>query len=478
MIQDQAFTTRASIGGEWRDTGRTFTVTNPATGEAITDLSDCGEAEAREAADAAVTAFRSWSRLTARERADPLRAFARLLREHSREIGQLITLENGRPFHMAVGEPTWAADQIDYYVGASVRLTGELLPPPAPGQQMFALRQPVGPVLAITPWNYPVLLASWKLGPALASGCTVIHKPAEQTPLSALRLAELFEQAGGPPGVYQVLPCRNPAPVADVLLDDPRVRKLAFTGSVETGRHLYRRAAATFKRVTLELGGNCPLIVFDDADLDAVQAFLGGRLCGSAGQVCLSPNRVLAQGRVADEFAGKAASFARAQVLGDPFDPATTVGPLSTAQNHARVSEHVRDAVERGARLLAGGRSPGGLYYEPTVLLDVQPGTRLLEEETFGPVVPISRFTSEEEAVEAANRTEYGLAAHIFTRDMRRAWRVAERLECGAVTVNGTATFTGDSPFGGWKASGVGRELGRWGLDAYLELKSVSMPLG
>jgi succinate-semialdehyde dehydrogenase/glutarate-semialdehyde dehydrogenase len=346
------------------------------------------------------------------------------------------------------------------------------------GHKRLLLRpQPVGPVYAETPRNFPAAMVTRKAAPALAAGCTVVFKPAEQSPLTALRLGELWREAGGPADVLQVLTTLDPAAVSSVFFDDPAIRKLTFTGSTEVGVQLAAQAAKTVKRVSLELGGHAPFLVFDDADLDAAVREVAASKFRNAGQTCVCANRIYVQAGVHDEVASRLAELVRGLRVGDPTDPATHVGPLVDRQGHAKVSAHVEDALARGARALVGGEPRGGLFYSPTVLTGVSAGMRILEEETFGPVAPIVRFDRDAEAVAAANATPFGLAAYLWTRDLSRAFRVSEALDFGIVGVNDGVPSTAQAPFGGVKASGLGREGGKWGIEEFLDLKYISIAL-
>jgi succinate-semialdehyde dehydrogenase / glutarate-semialdehyde dehydrogenase len=345
-------------------------------------------------------------------------------------------------------------------------------------KRILTMRQPVGPTFAVTPWNFPAAMLARKAAPALAAGCTMIVKPAEQTPFTALRLAELWLEAGGPDGTLQVLPTSDPVPVTEVMMADPRIRKVTFTGSTEVGRILYRQSAQTIKKLSLELGGHAPYLVFDDADLtSAVREVLACKF-RNAGQTCVCTNRIYVQDGIHDAFVDAFADAVRGLTVGDPLAAGTDVGPLVDAQGLAKVEAHVADAVARGATVVTGGARGTGLYYEPTLLIGIEPGMKLLEEETFGPVAPILRFATEAEAIERANATPYGLAAYLYTRDLARALRVSEALEYGIVGVNDGVPAVPYAPFGGVKQSGIGREGGPWGLEEYLETKFVSLGIG
>ena len=469
--------TRAVLGGEWRETGRTDTVTNPATGAALAEVADCGEAEARVAADTAVEAFAAWKTTAGDERGRILRRWNDLMLARADDLARTMTLEMGKPILETRGEVKYAASFVEYYAEAARRIGGEMLPAPFPHKRFLVRHEAVGPAYGITPWNFPAGMVTRKAAPALAAGCTFILKPAEQSPLTALLLAELWEEAGGPRGTLQVLPAQDPVPVSEVFLEDPRIRKLTFTGSTEVGRMLYARAARTLKRVSLELGGNAPFLVFEDADVELAAKEVATSKFRNAGQTCICTNRILVDEAVRAPFTEAFADIAGSLKVGDPLAEDTRIGPLVDAQGLAKVKTFVEDAVGKGAKAVVGGKALGGLFYSPTVLSGVRRGMRVLEEETFGPVAPIAPFRDEAEAIALANATSYGLAAYLWTRDLSRAMRVAEALEYGIVGINdGLPTaMAPQAPFGGMKDSGIGREGGRWGLEEYLEVKLVSI---
>jgi succinate-semialdehyde dehydrogenase/glutarate-semialdehyde dehydrogenase len=472
--------TRAFVGGGWRDTARTFTVRNPATGEPVADVADCGAPEARAAADAAVQAFPGWRTTPGDERGRVLRRWHDLLLARADDLARTMTLEMGKPIVETRGEVRYAASFVDYYAEAARRIGGEMLAAPFAHKRFLVRHEPVGPAFGITPWNFPAGMVTRKAAPALAAGCTFILKPAEQSPLTALLLGELWEQAGGPEGTLQVLPALDPVPVATVLMDDTRIRKVTFTGSTEVGRMLYGQAAKTMKRVSLELGGNAPFLIFEDADLEKAAKEVAVSKFRNAGQTCICTNRVLVDEAVRRPFTEAFADLASALRVGDPMLEDTQIGPLVDAAGLAKVRAFVEDAVGKGASVVTGGQGRGGLFFSPTVLAGVKPGMRVLEEETFGPVAPIAPFQDERHAIAMANATQYGLAAYLWTRDLSRALRVAEALDYGIVGVNdGLPTaMAPQAPFGGMKDSGLGREGGRWGLEEYLEVKLVSVGLG
>lgn len=467
--------TRALIGGAWVATGATFDVKNPYSGALLASVADCGAEQARQAADAAVAAFQAWRRTTAYERAAILRRWNDLLLAHVEELARLMTLEMGKPVVEARGEVRYTAAFVEFYAEEAKRVYGETIPSQFAAKRLFALKQPVGPAFAVTPWNFPAAMITRKAAPALAAGCTMIVKPAEQSPLTALRVAELWLEAGGPPGTLQVLPCADPVPVAKVLIDDDRIRKLSFTGSTAVGMRLYGQTSQTMKRLSLELGGHAPFLVFGDADVARAARDVAASKFRNAGQTCVCTNRVYVHDSVYDRFLAEFTPLVGALKTGDPLDETTQVGPLVDRDVFTKVVEHVDDATARGARVVVGGHAGTGTIYQPTVLCDVTASMRILGEETFGPVAPVIRFRDEAEAIRLANDTPVGLAAYLWTRDLSRAFRVTEALQYGIVGVNDGVPSTAQAPFGGVKHSGLGREGGKWGIEEYLDLKYVSM---
>ncbi len=456
---------------------RSFAVSNPASGMRIAEVPDCGPKEALRAVDVAVNAFEQWRKETPFARSRHLRNWHDAILRNEEELARTMTEEMGKPIVEARGEVRYAAAFVEWYAEEAKRLFGAVVPSQFAAKRLLTLNEPVGPVVAITPWNFPAAMVARKVAPALAAGCSVIVKPAEQAPLTALRMINLWREAGGAYDVIQVLTTSNPAPLVEALLDDVRVRKLTFTGSTEIGSSLYARAARTVKRVSLELGGHAPFLVFQDADVDsAVREVIASKFRNS-GQTCVCANRIYVQEPLVASFVERLAAAVGTLRVGDPSSEETQVGPLVDEQGLRKVREHVNDAVGKGARIVVGGIDLGGLYYAPTVLVGVEAGMRILEEETFGPVAPVLTFKHEAEAVRLANTTPYGLAAYLWTRDLSRAFRVAETLDYGIIGVNDGLPSTPQAPFGGRKASGIGREGGPWGIEEYLDVKFLSIAL-
>jgi succinate-semialdehyde dehydrogenase/glutarate-semialdehyde dehydrogenase len=468
------------IAGEWlaAQPGRTLAVTDPATGELIANVPDSTASAARAAVDAAHAAFPAWRKTPAKARAQILKRWNDLVLAHQEDLGRLISREQGKPLAEGRGEVAYAASYIEWFAEEATRANGDVIPAPVPGRRMFALREPVGVVAAVTPWNFPAAMIARKIAPALAAGCTVVCKPAEDTPLTSLALVALAAEAGVPPGVLNIVTAsreRTPE-VVDAWLDDARVRKITFTGSTPVGKHLARRSADTLKKLSLELGGNAPFIVFEDADLEAAVDGLMAAKFRNGGQTCVCPNRVFVHAAVHDRFAKLLVARVAALKVGPASDAASQIGPMINARAVEKIERHVQDAVARGARVLTGGaRLPelGANYFAPTVLADADATMACACEETFGPVAPLTRFTDEAEVIAQANDTPFGLAAYFYSNDARRIWRVADALECGIVGINEGALAAEAAPFGGVKDSGYGREGSVHGLDDYLHTKYV-----
>ncbi|MFO1376739.1 MAG: NAD-dependent succinate-semialdehyde dehydrogenase [Steroidobacteraceae bacterium] len=469
---------RAFINGRWepaRDV-RTIAVVNPATGGVLGSVPNMGREETRAAIDAAQAALGGWSGLTAKERSRILRRWFDLMIENQDDLATIMTLEQGKPLAESRGEIGYAASFIEWYAEEGKRAYGDIVPTHDRNKRLLVLRQPIGVCAAITPWNFPAAMITRKVGPALAAGCTMVVKPSELTPFSALALAVLAERAGLPPGVLSIV-TGDAKPIGAELTGSPIVRKLSFTGSTETGKLLMARCAGTLKKVSLELGGNAPFLVFDDADLDATIAGAIASKYRNAGQTCVCANRILVQSGIHDRFVERLAAAAAALKVGDGLVAGTQIGPLIDERAIAKAERHVADAVAKGATVVTGGAKGAGAgnYFTPTVLAGVSRDALPMHEETFGPVAPVLRFETEAEAIELANATRFGLAAYLYTRDVSRVWRVSEALEFGIVGINDGIISTESAPFGGWKESGIGREGGRYGLDEYTELKYLAL---
>jgi succinate-semialdehyde dehydrogenase / glutarate-semialdehyde dehydrogenase len=473
--------TQAYVDGAWvdADSGETFAVTNPATGETIAEVPRMGDAETRRAIEAAAKAFPGWSGLLAKERSKILRRFAELMGENREDLSVLMTLEQGKPLAESRAEIDYAASFFEWFAEEAKRVYGDTIPAPLGDRRIIVLKQPVGVAAGITPWNFPSAMITRKSAPALAAGCTMVLKPAEQTPLSALALAELGEQAGLPRGVLSIVTGdADDAPaIGGELTSNPLVRKLGFTGSTAVGKLLMEQCARTVKKVSLELGGNAPFLVFDDADLDLVMQGLTLGKFRNSGQTCISANRILVQRGVYDEVASRLVELATGLKVAAGLEEGAQVGPLIDRDGFEKVERHVADAVDRGGEVLVGG-SPhalGATFFEPTVITGVTAEADMSCEETFGPVAGLIPFDTEEEAVRIANDTPFGLASYFFTRDLGRAWRVGEALEAGMVALNTGFISTEVAPFGGVKESGIGREGSKYGIEEWLELKYFTM---
>jgi len=464
------------IDGNWVHGTEWMPVDNPATGELIGRVPSLGEVEAESAIESASRALPAWSALTAKARSVILRRYYDLIMAHQHGLAELLTREQGKPLAESLGEIAYAASFIEWFAEEAKRVYGDIIPGYSADRRLLVIRQPIGVVAAITPWNFPAAMITRKIGPALAAGCTVIVKPAGETPFTALALAALAQEAGLPPGVLNVL-TGSARKIGAVLTRSPVVRKLTFTGSTEIGALLYAQCAPTIKKLSLELGGNAPFIVFDDADLDkAVEGALASKF-RNAGQTCVCANRFYAQEGIYDAFVAKLAAATAALKLGNGMEPGSQIGPLINEAAVGKVREHIDDALGKGARIEAGGdiAVPGSRFFAPTVLSGVTADMKVTREETFGPLAAVVRFDSEESVIRMANDTEFGLAAYFYARDMSRVWRVAEGIEAGMIGVNTGLISTEVAPFGGVKASGLGREGSRYGIDDYLEMKYVCL---
>ncbi|HQT00967.1 MAG: succinate-semialdehyde dehydrogenase (NADP(+)) [Hydrogenophilales bacterium 16-64-46] len=472
------FRSHALIGGRWQDAadGARLTVRNPATDALVGHVPLCSEDDTIRAVEAAHAAFAGWRAQTAKARAQLLRGWFDLILQHRDDLAIIMVSEQGKPLAEARGEIDYAASFIDWFAGEARRVTGDVMASPWADRRLFTLRQPVGVAALITPWNFPAAMLTRKAGAALAAGCTVVAKPASQTPFTALALAELAQRAGLPPGVLNVI-TGDAATLGDVLTTHPWVRKLSFTGSTDVGKYLLARCAGSLKHVSLELGGNAPFIVFDDADLDAAVAGALASKYRNGGQTCVCANRVFVQAGVYHAFAEKFVAAVAQLNVGEGFTPGVDIGPMISDSAVSRIETHLVDAQAHGATVLTGGsrHARGGRFFQPTVLGDCTPAMALCRSETFGPVAPLIRFEHEADALAMANDSDYGLAAYAYTRDLARAWRVAEALEYGMVGINTGLMSTAEASFGGMKQSGLGREGGLSGIDEYLESKSLAL---
>jgi succinate-semialdehyde dehydrogenase/glutarate-semialdehyde dehydrogenase len=470
--------TQCLVDGRWigADDGRTIAVVDPSDGQRIAEVPRLGPIEVRRAVDAAHVAFGLWRTQTAKQRSAILRRWYELILEHVDDLAQILTAEQGKPLAEARGEIVANAAYLEWFAEEAKRIYGDLIPPASNASRIVVLKQPVGVCAAITPWNFPNGMITRKAGPALAAGCAMVLKPASKTPLSALALAELALRAGVPPGVFSVV-TGDAKPIGEELCHNPRVAKISFTGSTEVGRWLLREAAGTVKKMSMELGGNAPFIVFDDADLAAAVEGAMISKFRNAGQTCVCANRIYVQSGVYEAFADKLVAKVRELRLGRGTEPGVTQGPLIDINAVAKVEEHIADASAKGATLLIGGRRAalGGTFFEPTVMVGVTQAMKVAREETFAPLAPLIRFDTEAEVIAMANDTEFGLAAYFYARDLARVWRVAEAIESGIVGVNSGLIANEMAPFGGVKQSGMGREGSKYGIDDYVEIKYVCM---
>jgi succinate-semialdehyde dehydrogenase/glutarate-semialdehyde dehydrogenase len=465
--------TEAFIDGLWIEGDATFEVLNPADGTVIANVADLGAGETRVAIEAAHRAFPTWAARTAKERGAILRRWSDLMLAHADDLAKLMTAEQGKPLAESRGEVAYGASFIDWFADEAKRGYGHTIPTPMPGKRLMSIKQPIGVCAAIAPWNFPIAMITRKVGPALAAGCTVVVKPAAETPLCALAIARLAVEAGVPAGVLNVVTGKDSAGIGKALCEDGRVRKLSFTGSTPVGKVLYAQCAGTMKKLSLELGGNAPFIVFDDADLEAAVDGAIASKYRNTGQTCVCANRLIVQAGIHDAFVARLSEKVAAMKVGPGTGEGVVIGPLINDKAIAKVESLVREAVEGGAKVVVGGdrHDLGGLFYQPTVLVDATPDMRLFQEEIFGPVAPIVKFHTEEQAIDLANATPFGLASYFYSKDVARCWRVAEAIEAGMVGINEGLISTEVAPFGGVKESGLGREGSSEGLDEYLETK-------
>ncbi|MFU1798632.1 NAD-dependent succinate-semialdehyde dehydrogenase [Paenibacillus azoreducens] len=467
------------INGKWKSAADKLEVKNPATLEVVGYIPNGGASEAAEAVDAADAVLKTWSALTANERADLLMKWHALIAEHTQELAEIMTTEQGKPLKEAAGEIAYANSFISWYAEEGKRVYGQTIPASAPNKRIWVQKQPVGVIAAITPWNFPASMITRKVAPALAAGCTVVLKPSEETPFTALKLAELSLLAGIPAGVINVV-TGDAAPIAEVWQKDERVRKISFTGSTAIGKKLMQGAAETVKKISLELGGHAPYIVTAKCDLDKAVAGLIASKFRNAGQTCVCTNRVYVEESIAEEFAKRAARRTAELKVGNGMEEGVDIGPLINARAVEKVQRQIEDAKSKGGRVLTGGeelRNARGYFMQPTVIVNVTDEMECMTEETFGPLAPITTFRTLEEAVARANRSPYGLAAYVFTEDIKEALYAAEALEYGIVGVNDPLPSTAQAPFGGYKQSGLGREGGHFGIEEYLEIKYISLGL-
>lgn len=470
LLKQQAY-----INGQWISGDQQFAVTNPATGEVIAHVPDLGQAETQQAIEAAEQAWGAWRKRTAKDRANTLRRWYELVMANQEDLAVLMTAEQGKPLKESRGEIAYGASFIEWFAEEAKRIYGDIIPAHGTDKRIQVIREPIGIAAAITPWNFPNAMITRKCAPAMAAGCPVIVKPAEDTPLSALALAELADRAGIPAGIFNIITSKQPVAVGGELTSNGKVRKLSFTGSTQTGKLLMRQCADNVKKVSLELGGNAPFIVFDDADLDAAIEGAMASKYRNAGQTCVCANRLLVQAGIYDKFVEKLAEAVQKLTVGHGLEGAFEQGPLINQAAVNKISSHIDDALAKGGRLICGGQphALGGTFFEPTIIADVTPEMLCAREETFGPLAPVFKFETEEQAVAMANDTEFGLAAYFYTRDYARIYRVSEGLEYGMVAVNEGILSTEVAPFGGVKESGIGREGSRYGIEEYLEMKYI-----
>lgn len=474
LLQKEAFINNKWISAE---TGEVFTVTNPANGEVIMSVANCGVTETEQAIDAASKAFGLWSKKTAKERAAIMRKWFNLVNENIDDLAMIMTKEQGKPLAEAKAEIIYGASFIEWFAEEARRVYGDVIPAPLNDRRIITIKQPVGVVAAITPWNFPISMITRKISPAIAAGCTVVLKPAAQTPLSALALASLVRDAGFPDGVINIVTSNKAAEVGKVMTESPMVQKFSFTGSTRVGKMLMQQCASTIKKVSLELGGNAPLIVFDDADIaQAVKGAMASKY-RNAGQTCVCANRLYVQRGIYDAFMHEYKRAVAALNVGDGTMAGIEIGPLIDEQAIEKINRLMKDAVDKGAAVTVGGQlhKAGKLFFEPTIIEECNTEMAVSREEVFGPFSPIFKFSTEEEAIQLANNTEYGLASYFFTQNLSRAWRVAEALDYGIVGINEGIVSTAEAPFGGMKESGIGREGSKYGIEEYLEVKYLCL---
>ncbi|MBL4805387.1 MAG: NAD-dependent succinate-semialdehyde dehydrogenase [Alphaproteobacteria bacterium] len=475
LKNEKLLTGDAYINGKWYEGESRFAVNNPANGEEIAQVAACSPNDTTKAIDAAYEAFPEWAKMTGKERGKVLRKWHDLILDNQEDLAQILTAEQGKPLKESRGEIGYGASFVEWYAEEAKRTYGDIIPHTNEGQRIFVQKQPIGVCALITPWNFPNAMITRKAAPALAAGCTVVIKPGEDTPLSATALAVLAEEAGIPKGVFNVVPTNEAADIGKAMCEDDRVRKLSFTGSTEVGRILMKQCADTVKKVSFELGGNAPFIVFDDADID--EAVQGAIACKfrNAGQTCVCANRIYVQKGVYEIFADKFAEEVEKLKVGHGDEDGVDIGPLINEPAIEKVKDHIENAKKHGAGVMVGGKEHdlGGTFFEPTVLRDMDDEMKIATEETFGPVAPLFKFTDEEDVITQANDTIYGLASYFYAKDMSRVWRTAEALEYGMVAVNTPILSTEVAPFGGIKQSGIGREGSRYGIDEFMEMKYI-----
>ncbi|WP_090608532.1 NAD-dependent succinate-semialdehyde dehydrogenase [Parapedobacter koreensis] len=472
-IDKQSIRTQAYVNGKWRDaaSGRTFGVINPATGEQVAAVADMDAMDTRNAIDAAYAAWPAYRDLPAAERSTLLKKWFALILEHKERLAALMTMECGKVLTESRGEVDYGASFVEWFAEEARRTYGDVIPAPANDKRMVVIKQSIGVVATITPWNFPLAMITRKVAPALAAGCTVVVKPPSETPLTALALARLAEEAGFPAGVYNTVTTSDNGGVGKELCENGKVRKLSFTGSTAVGKLLMSQCASTLKKLSLELGGNSPFIVFGDADIDAAVRGAMVSKFRNSGQTCVCVNRLFVHDKVYDEFMEKFSRAVASLRVGDGMDETVQIGPLINEKGLNKVKRHVADAVDKGAQIIHGGRVLERLFYQPTILSEITPAMAIAQEEVFGPVAPVFRFKTEEEVIRVANDTAYGLASYFYSRDIARCWRVAEALECGIVGINEGLVSTAVAPFGGIKESGLGREGSKYGMDDFMEIK-------